>query len=154
MGILLWLNGDGSHPHKVKITTVGLELTDLNLTIGERAKLGITGRLAIEYYYVGHRLNNKGKPTGVSGAVLSSFTTLNGVKWERIGHSFNHYGLRVDIETLSELPKLTKDSLEIKKDGVFDRFGEFRAYFLSGPIISMQVPKECLSPGWKGEENA
>ena len=108
------------HPHKVKITTVGLELTDLNLTIGERAKLGITGRLAIEYYYVGHRLNNKGEPTGVSGAVLSSFTTENGVKWERIGHSFNHYGLCVDMETLSELPKLTKDSLEIKKDGVFD----------------------------------
>jgi hypothetical protein len=37
---------------------------------------------------------------------------------------------------------------------VLKEFGEFRAYFLSGPIISMQVPKECLSPGWKGEENA
>lgn len=108
------------HPHKVKITKVGLELTDLNLTIGERAKLGIAGRLAIEYYYIGRRLNNKGEPTGVSGAVLSSFITENGVKWERVGNSFNYYGLCVEMETLSELPTITKDSLEIKKDGVFD----------------------------------
>lgn len=108
------------HPHKVKITKVGLELTDLNLTIGERAKLGITGRLAIEYYYIGRRLNSKGEPTGVSGAVLSSFITDNGVKWERIGNSFNHYGLCVEMEEFPELPNITKQGLEIKKDGVFD----------------------------------
>jgi hypothetical protein len=91
------------HPHKVRITAVELELVDLNLTIGERVKLGITGRLAIEYCYIGNRLNNKGEPTGVSGAVLSSFTTENGVKWERKGLSFNHYGLCFDIDRLPEL---------------------------------------------------
>jgi hypothetical protein len=108
------------HPHKVRITAVGLELVDLNLTIGERAKLGITGRLAIEYYYIGNRLNDKDEPTGVKGAVLSSFITNNGVKWERTGLSFNNYGLCFDIDRLPELPKLNKADLEIKKDGVFD----------------------------------
>ena len=94
--------GGWKHPHKVKIYEVGVEIVSLNLTIGERGKLGITGFVGVEYYYYGNRLNNKGEPTGVKGAVLTNFVTDNGVKWERIGQTFNHYGLTFTIERIAD----------------------------------------------------
>lgn len=47
--------------------------------------------------------------------------------------------------TLQPLHKLDRTNVLAVEDG--DRV--MRVYFLSGPIVSQQVPRNALSPGWR-----
>jgi hypothetical protein len=85
-------------PHIVKIRKTGINLVKLDLTIGERKKLGINGWLGVENYYIGIRLNNKREPMG-TGIYLTNFETVNGEKWEQVGNSFNNCGLSVELDS-------------------------------------------------------
>ncbi len=51
--------GGWKHPHKVKITEVSVEVVGIDLTIGRRDELGITGWLAVQHQYFGRRLKDK-----------------------------------------------------------------------------------------------
>jgi len=94
--------GDWKRPHKVKIYEVGVEIINLNLTIGERKRLGLEGWLGLELYYYADRVNDKGEPTGVTGAVLTNFTTDSGKQWQKIGQSFNNCGLSFQLAEISK----------------------------------------------------
>lgn len=90
--------GDWKQPHQVKIYEVGVEIVDLNLTFGEREKLGIKGWMGVEYYYYANRINNYGEPIGIKGIVLNNFITDNGEVWSKTGLTFNHQGLCFTLE--------------------------------------------------------
>jgi hypothetical protein len=87
-------------PHKVKIYEIGVEIVDLNLTIGEREKLGIDGWIGVGYYYFANRINSKGETIGTQGMALTNFVTDNGKVWQKVGRSFNHCGLCFVIERM------------------------------------------------------
>ena len=82
-------------PHKVKVTSVAVEVSDIGLTIGRRAELGITGWLTVQYQYCGRRVNAKGGMVGSpdTGYLLSDFVTADGREYQRIPSGFNHVGL-------------------------------------------------------------
>lgn len=94
--------GDWKKPHQAKIYEVGVEIVDLNLTFGEREKLGIKGWLGVRYYYYANRINNYGEPIGVKGIVLNNFITDNGEVWQKVGATFNHQGLSFTIERMEK----------------------------------------------------
>lgn len=91
--------GGWKHPHKVKITGVAVEISDIGLTIGRRAELGLTGWLTVQHQYIGRRLNANGDMVGssVTGVLLSEFTTVDGQIYQRIPSGFNHVGLVFEI---------------------------------------------------------
>jgi len=91
------------HPHKVKITRVSVEICGIDLTIGQREELGITGWLIVQYEYIGKRLKANGEEvTGRPsvGFLLYEFETADKQHYKRIPSCFNHTGLVFDIETL------------------------------------------------------
>lgn len=90
--------GGWKKPHEVRIYRISAEITNLNLTIGEREKLGINGFVGIELDYYGNRVNNDGEPIGVQGIVLSYFITQDGQQWKKIGNTFNYSPMSVTIE--------------------------------------------------------
>ena len=92
--------GGWKQPHKVKITRVTVEIASIDLSIGRRVELGLTGWLIVQYGYVGRRLKSNGELAANAdvGLVLSDFTTSDEQKYERIPSGFNHVGLVFDIE--------------------------------------------------------
>ena len=96
--------GGWKQPHKVKITEVSVEVAGIDLTIGRRAELGITGWLVVQHQYIGRRLKDNGELAGGNhyGFLLSEFTTSNGKKYERIPSVFNHVGLLATIDKIKE----------------------------------------------------
>jgi hypothetical protein len=92
--------GGWKSPHKVKITSVAVEISDINLTIGQRSEMGLTGWLIVQHEYCGRRINQKGDIIGSTQCsfLLNKFTTLNGVQYKRLPSSFNHVGLVFDLE--------------------------------------------------------
>ncbi len=94
--------GGWKHPHKVKITSVSVEISDIGLTIGRRAELGLTGWLTVQHQYIGRRLNAKGDMVGSpeTGFLLCDFTTADGQIYQRIPSGFNHIGLVFDSEKI------------------------------------------------------
>jgi hypothetical protein len=92
--------GGWKKPHKVKVTGVSVEVSDIGLTIGQRNELGITGWLTVQHQYIGRRLKANGELCGNpdTGFLLSEFTTLDGQKYKRIPSGFNHVGLVFDME--------------------------------------------------------
>jgi len=94
--------GNWKKPHKVRIYKISAEITNLNLTIGERKKLGIKGFVGVELDYFANRINDDGKSIGVQGMVLSNFITEDGQQWEKVGHTFNFGGLTAAIESQRE----------------------------------------------------
>ena len=91
--------GGWKKPHEVKITRVSVEVSDIGLTIGRRAELGLIGWLIVQHQYIGRRLKSNGELAGSpdSGFLLSEFTTESGLKYERIPSGFNHIGLVFDL---------------------------------------------------------
>lgn len=87
--------GKWKHPHKMKITSVAVEICDIGLTIGQRKELGLTGWLTVQHQYCGRRLNAKGDMVGSPGTsfLLCDFTTADGQKYQRMPSGFNHVGL-------------------------------------------------------------
>lgn len=94
--------GGWKQPHKVKITGVSVEVSDIGLSIGRREELGLTGWLVVQHQYIGRRLKANGELAGGYhyGFLLSEFTTSDGQKYERIPSGFNHAGLVFEIESL------------------------------------------------------
>ncbi len=86
-------------PHKVKITRVAVEISDIGLSIKRREELGITGWLTVQYQYIGRRLNANGDMVNSpeTGFLISTFTTDDGRQYQRIPSRFNHAGLVFDI---------------------------------------------------------
>jgi hypothetical protein len=99
-GDIVTTNWGWKKPHKARIYTIAAEIVNLNLTIRERELLGIKNWIGVECDYFANRINDKGEPTGAQGMVLTNFTTEDGREWKKIGHTFNHAGLMVILETL------------------------------------------------------
>lgn len=99
--------GDWKHPHKVRITEIGAELANLNIAIGKRNEWFIEGWLGVQLYYYANRVNGKGELVGAQGCALTNVTTFEGLHWERRFPIFNHVGLSVTIERITESEILT-----------------------------------------------
>lgn len=97
--------GGWKKPHKVMVTKVAVEVSDIGLTIGQRAEKGIIGWLTVQHQYIGRRIKTNGELTGSPsvGFLLCEFTTSDGQKFERISSGFNHVGLVFDIEGFDRL---------------------------------------------------
>ncbi len=107
--------GDWKVPHKVKITSVSIEISDIHLTIGRRAELGLTGWLIVQHQYVGRRIKANGDMVASpeTGFLLSEFTTVDGQHYQRIPSCFNHIGLVFDSSEFGVTPN-TKAHLPAK----------------------------------------
>ncbi len=53
--------GGWKQPHKVKITEVSVEVSDIGLSIGRKAELGLAGWLIVQHQYIGRRLKANGE---------------------------------------------------------------------------------------------
>ena len=88
-------------PHNVRITQVSIEISSIDISIGRRAELGLTGWMIVQHQYIGRRLKANDELAGHPhyGFLLSEFTTNNGQKYERIPSGFNHIGLVFEVES-------------------------------------------------------
>jgi len=89
--------GDWKYPHRVMIYRVCVSIVVMRRQAGDPPPI-----MGVEHEYSALRLGKNDIPKEKYGIALTSFTTEEGIYWEKRHLDFNHCGLSFNIEEIPE----------------------------------------------------